>query len=252
MQSSPNSSFIPKRNPAKRTKVNKTQKVYFFTIVSYVLLFAALLSAGGSFLYKTYLDKQKTDSVSALYKAINSFDENKMQEVLAFEKRLKQAKGRVDANVSINSLFLSIEDSTIKTVQIEQFELNRQMDEHYLMSAEIGTDSFDSTIFQRGMYRQNEAVEGIDITEVNASINRSQERSRETQRASVTTGVESSVLDSTAPVAFVAEIIIPVSSILYTGLETIDIATDEQNEVQEFVSAEDVNEEENDSDVDNN
>jgi len=71
--------------------------------------------------------------------------------------------------------FLKIlEEATIDTVKIDSFSLTRQADDKFLLSTSMQTDSFDSTIFQRSVYKLdkyevNKAVSSIDIGEVSRS-----------------------------------------------------------------------------------
>ncbi|MCA9361985.1 hypothetical protein KC906_01290 [Candidatus Kaiserbacteria bacterium] len=164
-----NSSFIPKRGPAKLRRKSSPRKVYAFTIVSYVLIFAALLASAGVYIYEGVVQKQLAEEIANLNTEIQIFSEADMQQVLDFDGRLQQASGRVDKSVSMTSVFRALEAATIGSVQIEQLAMQRIGDQNYILDAAILTDSFDSTIFQRGEYQRNQVVEGIDIADVLAA-----------------------------------------------------------------------------------
>tara|TARA_B100000508_G_scaffold138723_1_gene135368 strand:- start:11090 stop:11719 length:630 start_codon:yes stop_codon:yes gene_type:complete len=143
--------------------------VYAFTIVSYVLLFATLLAAGGTFFYQEYIDNQLTREIESLNNEISSFSDANMQRVLEFDKRLAQAGARLENSVSVASLFEALEAATIDTVQLQSLSLTRENDERFDLSARILTDTFDSTIFQRGVFERNEVIDGVEIVNVQTS-----------------------------------------------------------------------------------
>lgn len=196
-----NNSFIPKRGPTTRSKHGSaSRRVYVFTIVSYIILFATLLASGGVFFYSSYATQERNYKVAELDKAINSFSEAGMKEVLEFDARLQQAADRVNSSVSVLSIFKALEESTIDTVGIENLAVVRKADEEYALTASIRTDSFDSTIFQRDTYQGNQTISNVEISQVNADIARDEETAT-TQTKPVVT--------------FTAILNIPVREILY-------------------------------------
>lgn len=162
-------SFIPKRGPVKRSRGAASRQVYVFTIISYVLMFATLLATGSVYLYGKYVNKQLDGEVSALNTEINSFSEADMQQVIEFDRRLGQAYDRLDNSVSIVSVFEALEAATIDTVQISTLDIVREKDEKFVLSASIETDSFDSTIFQRGVFKRSQTIESVAISGVQAT-----------------------------------------------------------------------------------
>ncbi len=163
-------SFIPKRGPASRpTRGATTRRVYIFTIISYVLLFATLLASGGMFLYGKYLDKQLAEEVKKLDSEIKSFSVAKMEEVLEFEKRLREATDRIERSASVASIFRTLEATTVDTVMIESLSLERAEDDIYTLTAAVLTDSFDSTISQRGVFQRDQVFQEVSIEEVQAT-----------------------------------------------------------------------------------
>lgn len=161
-----NNSFIPKRGPTKRSRGQASRQVYMFTLVSYVLMFATLLAVGGVFLYSKYLDQQLNEEIVLLNTEIDSFSESDMQRVLEFNQRLQQASGRLDKSVSMVSVFEALEAATINTVKLKTLDLEREDDEKFILAAAVETDSFDSTIFQRGVYQRNQIIDSVSFSEV--------------------------------------------------------------------------------------
>lgn len=194
-------SFIPKRGPVKRNRETASRQVYFFTIISYVLMFATLLAAGSVYLYAKYIDRQLENEVAALNSEINSFSEADMQQVIEFDRRLSQAHNRLNNSVSIVSVFDALEAATIDTVKIVSLDLNREKDEKFILSASIETDSFDSTIFQRGVYKRNQIIDSVLISGV--------------QSASKESDSDGKSASSRPLITFTAELEVPLSAVPY-------------------------------------
>ena len=164
-----NSSFIPKREPAKKKRSVSTRRVYVFTLISYVLLFSALIAAGGVYFYKQMVDENLTKEITLLNNEISTFSEANMRRVLEFDGRLQQAQSRLDATISLPTMFSALEAATAQTVQVTALEIVRENEEKLVLTGTMLTSSFDSAIFQRQMYKDNETVSSVAVTEINAS-----------------------------------------------------------------------------------
>lgn len=198
-----NNSFIPKRGPASHSKRGTgSRRVYIFSIISYVLMFATLLAAGGMFMYTKVLDKQLNEEVAALNTEIGSFSKANMQKVLDFNERLEQASSRLNTSVSMVSIFRALEAATIDTVMIDDLVMQRDKDDKYILTASIYTDSFDSTIFQRGEFQRNQTITSVVLSSVNAAAGGAAKENVET------TGTDPLV-------TFSATLEIPVSAVPY-------------------------------------
>lgn len=163
-------SFIPKQNPIKRSRKRVSRHVYLVTIISYVSLFAAVIASVGVFFYSSYTDRLLDDEIVALDSEINSFEEPEMFEVLEFENRLKNATHHFNTSASIHSLLEAVEESTVATVQIDSFTVSRVSDQQYDVQATMVTDTFDSTIFQRGVLERNDMIADVAVTNVTSEV----------------------------------------------------------------------------------
>jgi hypothetical protein len=191
-------------------------------MICYVAFFATLLGSAGVYFYGDLVDRQLEDEVIALNNEISSFSETDMQRVREFDLRLQQANDRLNKSASIVSIFNSLEAATINTVSLNSLSLERENDELFTMAVNIDTDSFDSTIFQREVYGQNNTVGSITIESLQSS------------------GLDSSTLDDNdeedgAEVSFIAEIEIPIDAVPYVPRRVTE-------PVSETVSAEEINE----------
>jgi hypothetical protein len=156
-------SFIPKRAPKKRSRTTASRQVYVFTLVSYTLIFAALIAAVSVFFYHRYLESQLASAVSDLNTAIASFEVAEMERVLELDSRLRQADERVDFSASTVSLLEALEAATVASVQVEGASIERRGDAGYVLSATLLADDFDSTLFQRSVLEQAPDIANVDV-----------------------------------------------------------------------------------------
>ncbi len=197
MPNTPSSSFIPKQGPAKRSRQGASRQVHVFTVLSYVLFFGALAASLGVFLYSRHVETQLRGEVVALDTAISNFSNEKMEQVKAFNIRLNQAQNRINNSVSAVSIFESLEDSTVQAAAIDSLTLKRSADEKFLITADINTDTFDSALFQRGLYERNPIIESVAFEEVGLGVIEGEEKL------------------TTSNVSFKAELSVPLSAVPY-------------------------------------
>ncbi len=201
-----NNSFIPKRGPVNKKKQGAASRpVYVFTIISYILMFSTLIATGGVYFYGKVVDKQLSNEVAALNTAISSFSESDMQRVLEFDLRLSQAEDRLSHSVSVASVFDALESATIDTVQVASLDLKREKDEQFILAATIETDSFDSTIFQRGVYQRNQTISNVAITSL--------------QNGNTSNLIDkNNTFDNSIPeITFIAELNVPLTAVPYVA-----------------------------------
>ena len=163
MADSGSTSFIPKRAPKKRSRTTASRQVYVFTLISYTLIFTALIAAISVFFYHRYLESQLAAAVSDLNTAIASFEVAEMERVLELDTRLRQADERVDSSASTVSLLEALEAATVASVQVEGASIERRGDAGYLLSATLLADDFDSTLFQRSVMRRAPDIANVEI-----------------------------------------------------------------------------------------
>ncbi len=198
MPNSPSSSFIPKQGPAKRSRQVVSRQVHLFTVMSYVLFFASLTGSIAVFIYSKHIENQLDSEVEALSGEIGSFSDVKMEQVRSFNMRLQQAADRIGNSVSSVAVLESIEDATVQTVSIEKLRMERVADESFVVTAEINTDNFDSSLFQRGVYERSPVVESVLIEDLSLA------READTEGGTTNSGV-----------SFKAELRIPLKGVPY-------------------------------------
>jgi hypothetical protein len=163
MPGSSNTSFIPKRNPARNERQNVKRQVFLGSFIIRILFFASLVAAAGVFAYETKLSKNLDKEIVNLNTAIASFNEAEMERVLQMDLRLAQARERLTYSASIVSLLNAIEKSTTGSNQITQLSLERTSDAVFEVEAEMKTGTFDSVLFQREVLESSDTLAFSEI-----------------------------------------------------------------------------------------
>lgn len=203
MPNTPNASFIPKQGPVRKVRQTASRQVHLLTVVSYVLFVSTMVASGGVFLYNRHLTGQLDNEVQKLGSAIGGFSDADMDTVREFNIRLHQAQGRLDKSISITSVFDALEDATLKSAQVTELSIKRDDDAQVLVSAKVNTDSFDASLFQRGVYERNSVIKDVQISDL-----------------TLTQGTEK---NPASGVSFIAKISVPLKDIPYktAGLNVV-------------------------------
>lgn len=220
--SSQDTSFIPKNNTNRRKRTTQRGNIFVLTIISYVTFFAALAAAAGVFFYERYVHGQFQTEVIAMNTEVASFREADMQRVLSFDQRLQKANNRIQSSVSIASLFDALEAATVGSVRFSTFELTRDADTSLIVEAEIRTNSFDSSLFQRGVFERNQVIDAVEIEDLTVADE----------------STESGLVFKN--VSFLAKLSVPLTAVPYTPARTTQPAEIPVEEVvfEETVSGE--------------
>lgn len=166
MPNTPTTSFIPKQGPVKRTKQTASRQIHVLAVIAYVAFIASLIAAVGLFLYERYIEKQLESEVNALSQEIKGFSDADMERVREFNGRLRQTEDRLDKGISIASVLAALEQATVKSASVEQLSLKKTDDSLITLTAKLSTDNFDSTLFQRGVYERNNAIDSVAISDL--------------------------------------------------------------------------------------
>jgi hypothetical protein len=197
--SSSNASFIPKRGTTNRRNKSRSGRVYLLTIISYVLIIATLIASAGIFFYERYVTKMLQKEISTMNAEVNDFKQADLEQVQEFDRRLKIAKKRIEYTVSLASIFDAIEVATIQTVQLKSLQLLRDKDERIVLEAEIVTDNFDSSLFQRSVFESNSVIQEVEVKNLTLGITRE----------------EDEVSTSRKTVSFTARLAVPLGAVPY-------------------------------------
>lgn len=123
MENSFQTSFIPKKPIIENGSGFQTKKTTSLSMVISVFIFVAtLLSAGGLFLYKSYLIKNKENLSTSLAKVRDTFDKDTIAELEMYDKRTSVAKQVLDNHLVLSPLFETINKLTLTSIQYTKFD----------------------------------------------------------------------------------------------------------------------------------
>lgn len=163
-------SFIPKQNPVKARHRIVSKQIYLLSILSYVLISISLVASAGIFFYQYQTDKVLASEKKDLNEAIAKFKQDDMDSVIALDERLQAIETLVADNLSFRTVLKIIEDSTIDTIRFLGATIKRDDTNKITLEADIETDSFDSVLFQRGIYEQATAIGSIEVEDVQIAL----------------------------------------------------------------------------------
>lgn len=207
MTSSVENSFIPKKQPTKLKRSAPARKIFILTIVAHSLMFAALLAAGASFLYKNYVIDQLEQEVIKLNTAVDTFSLEDFSQVQEFDQILVQATERVSQTTSIVALLAQVERVIAQPIVIKTMELERQGDDQIILSVDFETSTLDAALFQRDLLKNaGQVFTAVKISDV-------------TLPGSTVTSNDSPQEIELDVVRFNAEFVIALASVLYDPLE---------------------------------
>ena len=166
MPETSNTSFIPKRNPVKQKKANTPRPMFIGTLLIRIFFFAVLIASLGVLIYEKRVNAELDVEITNFDNAIASFSDENMQRIIDVDLRLKRIQERLRHTASVSSLFEAIELATVQTAQIESLTLDRVSDTEFEIESEMKTESFDSIIFQRGVYERDNKLEVTSIEEL--------------------------------------------------------------------------------------
>lgn len=166
MPNTPTTSFIPKQGPVKRSKQTATRQIHVFAIISYIAFVTSLITAVGLFFYEGYVGKQLEAEVNLLSAEIKGFSDADMERVREFNTRLWQADDRLNKSISLVSVLTALESATVQSAAIDQLSVKKTDDSSVTLAARLTTDTFDSTLFQRGVYERNQIIDSVLIEDL--------------------------------------------------------------------------------------
>jgi hypothetical protein len=202
------SSFIPKRGPARAKRRKPAKRTFIFSLVAYSLVFASLLASGASYLYKNYTTSLLQNEVSLLNAEIGTFSVGDLSIVSEFDLTLQRATDRINNTASVAAALDAIELAIAQPVQITSLSMERSGDEHILLVAEIAAQSFDAALFQRNLLGADQNL----FTEVaidDVSIVTSADDEPQAIDVSLTS----------QPVTFTVSLQMPIESLPYSGVQ---------------------------------
>lgn len=168
MPGSSNTSFIPKHAPSKAERKSSPRQLFLGTLLVRILFFAVLFAAAGTFFYERRLNNQLTVEVVNFNTAAGVYDADadKLKTVLTMANRLRQAREVFTYNVPTSAIFEALEKATVANAQLTAVSIGREKPQEILLEANIKADTFDSTLFQRSIFTDNELLTSAFLEDV--------------------------------------------------------------------------------------
>ena len=209
----PQSSFIPKRGATRTTKRKPIKQVFLFTIFAYSVTFAALLTAGASYLYKNYTTIVLENEVSALNTEIDTFIVSELSMISEFDLTLQRAADRLANGASIVTVLDALDSATVGSAQVTALDIERSGDQEIVLVADIASQSFDSALFQRTILNTDALLfSEVLIEDVTLSFANNEEVELE--------GIPTVQIDQ--PLSFTVTIRVPIESLPYNSTLSVN------------------------------
>jgi hypothetical protein len=121
MENSFQTSFIPKK-PIMTAARPTRPPTSLFTILAFLVLVIVGLAAGGLFLYKNYLIKQKEVLSASLSRVRDSFEKDTIDELELYDKRTSASKLILANHIVFSPMFSLLGTLTLPSIQYTKFD----------------------------------------------------------------------------------------------------------------------------------
>ena len=169
MESSFQTSFIPKK-PIIEKRVASGQSVGFFTVIAIFILFTVLLASLGLFFYKTVLIKSIAKMENDLNLAKNRFEPAKIKELQVLDKRINSSNEILAQHIAVTPIFQALQLLTMKTVRYTKFNysLGDGKDPKIIVKMSGQALGYSSVALQSDLFAKNQNL--IDPVFSNLSL----------------------------------------------------------------------------------
>lgn len=121
MENTFQTSFIPKK-PINTSGAVDRKPTSLITVLSIIVLLVVGISAGGLFIYKNYLIKQKSVLSNSLQKIKDSFEKDTIDELDLYDKRVNASKQVLSNHIVLSPMFKLLGELTIPEIQYTKFD----------------------------------------------------------------------------------------------------------------------------------
>lgn len=134
-------SFIPKKQDAGQTlanatssakdKTKKTKSLYM--IISIIVFVASLMSAGGVYFYKGFLESNIAEMQGSLDRAKGAFEPGLISDLQLLDTRIRAAEDILGNHVAVSPIFSLLSELTFPAVQYTSFTYSLNNDTNEVM-----------------------------------------------------------------------------------------------------------------------
>ncbi len=116
-------SFIPKKSLDDNRKVSVKTPISIFSVFATIVIVVTVVASLGLWGYSYFLDKQIVDSGKRLQEANATFKDEDVNEVLAFDNKLKSAATLINNHIAMSSVFEFLQENTLKNLRYDSFSI---------------------------------------------------------------------------------------------------------------------------------
>jgi len=116
-------SFIPKRT-LDTSPVRRADTVSIFTVLSTLIFFASVITAGGVFLWQERIQSQITKVEAQIQTQKKEFNEDKIKEFTSLSTRISTANSLLLNHTYTSKIFELLEKNTVPTVRFNKFTVD--------------------------------------------------------------------------------------------------------------------------------
>ncbi|MEK7192509.1 MAG: hypothetical protein AAB682_00010 [Patescibacteria group bacterium] len=161
--------FIPRSFAATRMEPTR-EPVSLLFVLGIVTISLALITHGGAYLYKYYLEKNLVTLESSLEKARGAFDPNTLTELTRTEKRLRAASTLVNKHTTLRPLFALFDANTLRNVRFKSFTINQGSDKTMVNLKVSGeASSYAAIALQSDKFSETGKMSGLVFSDLNLS-----------------------------------------------------------------------------------
>ncbi len=160
MQDRVTTSFIPKESLAseRRAPVPRGNPFVIVNSIAGFVLVAALLGAGGAFLFKTYTETAIVSKQQSLERQRSAFEPATIRELSRLDKRIAASERLLGSHTSISLLFSELESRTIANVRFRNFKYETAALGKVAISMEGTARSFNAVALQSDAFSKSTII----------------------------------------------------------------------------------------------
>jgi hypothetical protein len=166
----PRSSFIPRETAsAVPSRVKRRRTFHFFGFLATVIFVCSLALAAGVFFYEKTAEKALATEKFKLIEQKGKFDETRVNEVRAFDRKIRAASLLLDLHITPSKLFSTLEAETMARIQLTNFQLEYEPGYELIVSMQGGTEEFKTVALQALQFGKGTLLDQISFTEIGTS-----------------------------------------------------------------------------------
>jgi len=150
--------FIPKKpivSQSSQSSAPVSKPVGILFVVSVIIFIMSLVTAGGMYGYKVYLEKQVVDLSNSLNLVQKNLDPNTIKEFTVMDKRLRNSETLLNQHIVTSPLFTMLGVTTLPTVRYTKMDMSFNEAGNLAVTMSGESDGYRSIALQSQALSQN-------------------------------------------------------------------------------------------------